>query len=360
MFILYTTEDMLYRICEKANSDCVCDIWYKIILSTKQVAIDREDINTDNQWIQILHRMGVNIYAEHEWIKSISNDNSRVLEEPTATFLLDFPAELSNVFQVKYGILCYSTAMNTQPPFFTKRGWHIDTSDIDKPKSWEALLSDLSIPSNSIVIVDRYLFSSNPGETIKDSFTNIIQILDKMLPQTLADGTLDVSIIFDFDTINFKKDRKKDGNNIDMSYLANQVNKLKKDINRPYAYSISLISINSNCLNYDITHNRKIFSNYYLIGAEHKIKAYNSHKETCTQVLSFSYIFSEGLNNNDRSTIPEKTKDNTINRIKEIIKSELNAKEPSMQIYRNGREIRIKEYSNVLLTNAKYRNTNTN
>lgn len=348
MFILYTTEDMLYRICENANSDCVLDLWYKIILSTKQVAIQKGQIDTENFWIQVLHRMGVSIYAEQEWIDSVCADNKTVLEEPTASFLLDLPSNLTQNLQSNYGIACYTTGTTPVMPFFANRGWHVDTTDSDKEKSWEALLGDLAIPSNSLVIVDRYLFSSNPGETIEDSFTNLIQILNRLLPQSMASGVLDVSIIFDFDSINFKKDKKPDGTEIDMPYLAKRINKLKKEVNRPYAYNISLISINANCLNYDKTHNRKIFSNYYIIRAEHKIKAYNEKKRAlCDQELTFSYIFSDGLN--DRSSIPEKSKESTIKTLQEILLSESKAIKPSMLIYRNGQNIPISEYSNVLL-----------
>ena len=348
MFILYTTEDMLYRICENASSDCVLDLWYKIILFTKQVAVRKEQIDTTNPWIQVLHRMDVKIYAEEEWLEEVSANNQLVLEEPTASFLLDLPSDISLNLQNNYGIACYTTGATPDMPFFANRGWHIDTADSEKEKSWEALLGDLAIPSNSIVIVDRYLFSSNSGETIEDSFTNLIQILNRLLPQSMASGVLDVSIVFDFDTINFKKDKKPDGTEIDMPYLAKRINKLKKEINRPYAYNISLLSINASCLNYDKTHNRKIFSNYYIIRAEHKLKAYNEKKRTlCDQELTFSYIFSDGLN--DRSSVPEKSKGQTIKALKELIDSEAKAIKPSMMIYRNGQNIPISEYSNVLL-----------
>lgn len=348
MFILFTTEDMLYRICENANSDYVLDLWYRIILSTKQVAIRKEQVDTTNPWIQVLHRMDVDIYAEQEWIEKVSANNQLVLDEPTASFLLDLPSDLCQNLQKNYGIACYTTDATPVVPFFANRGWHIDTADSDKEKSWEALLGNLTVPSNSMVIVDRYLFSSNPGETIEDSFTNLVQILSRLLPHSMASGVLDVSIVFDFDAINFRKDKKPDGTEIDLPYLAKRINKLKKEINRSYAYNISLLSINANCLNYDKTHNRKIFSNYYIIRAEHKIKAYNERKRAlCDQELTFSYIFSDGLN--DRSSIPEKSKDNTIKTLKEILQSESKAVKPSLLIYRNGQNISISEYANVLL-----------
>ena len=352
MFILYTTEDMLYRICENASSDSVLDLWYKIILSTKQVAIQKNQIDTENTWIRVLHRMGVSIYTEQEWLENVVADNQHVLEEPTASFLLDFPSNLLKKLQNNYGIACFDAKSITSSPFFTNRGWHVDTDDDDKVKSWDALLGDLAIPSNSIVIVDRYLFSSAHGESIEDSFTNLKQILEKLLPISMAPDILDVTIVYDFDTINFKKDKKLDGSEIDMPYLAKRINKLKKEISRPYAYNISLISINSKCLNYDTTHNRKIFSNYYIIRAEHKIKSYNEKgKSLCYHALTFSYIFYDGLY--DISSIPEKSKDSTIKAIQEIIKSESKAIMPSMIIYRNGQHIPITEYSNVLLSGTE-------
>ncbi len=346
MFILYTTEEMLYRICQEASSEPIYDLWYRIILSTKQVAIDKQQVNTQNEWIQVLHKIGVKIFTEQEWLERVFQDNDLVIEEPTASFLLDLSQEHINNLRDKYGMACYATNSLDKPPFFSNRGWHINTSDPDQEKSWNALLSGLSIPSNSIIILDRYFFSSNAGESIEDSFTNLRQILELLLPPTSKNGLLDVSIIFDFGTI---KDKKLDGGDLDMAYLAKRINKIKKDINRPYAYNISLISINANCLNYEKTHNRKIFSNYYIIRAEHKLKAYNERRGAlCDQELTFSYIFSDGLY--DRSTIPEKTKDQTIKTLQEIIKSELKAIEPQMEIYRNGKRIPISDYTNILLS----------
>ena len=107
MFILYTTEDMLYRICENASSDCVLDLWYKIILSTKQVAVQKEQIDTTNPWIQVLHRMDVKIYAEEEWLEEVFANNQLALEEPTASFLLDLPRDISQNLQNNYFLLKY-------------------------------------------------------------------------------------------------------------------------------------------------------------------------------------------------------------------------------------------------------------
>ena len=343
---------MLYRICEKASSNSIFDSWYKIIINTKQVALSTNELDTDNPWIQHLHKIGIAIYTEQEWLDNLVTNYNMVLEEPTAAYMLDIPKSVCDKLLQDYGVLCFPVDSNVPAPIFINRGWHIDTSDPDKEKSWNALLSDLSIPSNSIIIVDRYLFSSGVGETIEDSFFNLHQILELLLPQTINNGILDVSLFFDFSSINFKKDKKPDATDIDMAYLAKRVNKIKKDIKRTYPFSITLVSVSSNCLNYDKTHNRRIISNYYIVRAEHKIKAYNSrNKALCDQDLSFAYIFSDGLN--DKSTIPEKSKDNTLKALKATLESaqkvENNNLAPEVEIYKNGQKIPISKYFNVLL-----------
>ena len=339
---------MLYRICENASSNDALDCWYKIIVNTKQVALSTNELDITNTWIQQLHKMGITIYAEKEWLDKMFSSNDIIIEEPTAAYMLDIPQSACDKLKHDFGVLCYSTDKTISIPIFTGRGWHIDTSDTDKEKSWKALLSDLSIPSNAIIIVDRYLFSSSAGETIEDSFFNLKQILELLLPQSINNGIFDVSLFFDFSSINFNKDKKPDGTTIDMAYLAKRVNKIKKDINRAYPFSLSLISVSSNCLNYDKTHNRRIISNYYIVRAEHKIKAYNERRgPLCNQDLSFSYIFSDGLY--DRSTIPEKSKDSTLNALKETLESAQKAKNPEVIIYRNGQKIDISDYTNILL-----------
>lgn len=348
MFILYTTEGMLYHICQEANSNSVCKTWYQIITKTKQVAIDKDEYDVTNEWVQQLHRMGVKIYSEKEWLDRVREDNRSILEEPTAAYILDIPESEAQFLNKEYGVWCQSILKDLESPIFIEPDWYIETSDETKEKNWNALLSGLSVPTNTIILLDRYLFSSESGENIEDSFTNIKQILNLLLPKKVAGNILDVSIIFDFEKINFKKDKKPDGTDITMAYLAKRINKLKGEIKREYPYNISLISISRNCPEYDKTHNRRILSNYYLVTADHKLKAYRENKALCEQNLTFLYIFSKGLVN-PRSSMPEVTRHNTIGYIKKILEAEKKAKKSEVIIYRNGKEISISEYSNTLL-----------
>ena len=301
MFTLYTTEDKLTELCLEGEE------WFDIIRKQKTIYIcndsDNKEWDVTNATLVALHRF-THIEVDNELLEDIKEDNSKVLELVNPAYILDFKAEEAKSIEEKYGVIFLPTS-NTPRPVLAKRGWDIDTTDENKPNTWDYFLDGNRVKFNSLVIVDRYFFS----KSIEDSLFNLRNILIKLLPNTMHKFT--VSIVFD-------KSQVDDG--ISMQNLATKVNKLKKGILGKTSFDIELISIDSDCYKYSETHDRFIISNYFVINATHQIKAFNEKKEAlCAQSLKFDYLYSKGIEDGDISSTPEVSQDRVLKALCEAL-----------------------------------------
>ena len=301
MFTLYTTEDKLTEFCLEDGT------WYDIIRNQKSIFVcndSGEDIwDETNSFLMNLHRSGIEIEVDNELAENIKNDTKNVLELVNPAYVLDYPEHEAAEISKKYGVIFLPT-QNTPDPAIAETGWTLDTSDDSKEQSWEFFLSGIKTKYNSLVIIDRYFFSSEYGESMEDSIFNLRSILNILLPKEQM-HKFTVSIIFDI--------TKAD---VGMQELSTKVNKIKKTLVNHTTFDMELISIDSNCYNYDKTHDRFIVSNYFVIDATHKIKAFKIDKTVLTeQNIHFKYLYSEGIRDNDKSSKPEVSQDRILKAI---------------------------------------------
>ena len=302
MFTLYTTEDKLTELCIEGAE------WYDIIRNQRTIFVcnDSDDDVWDvtNPVLLSLHRSGTSIKVDNELLEEIKEDKSKVLELINPAYILDVKEDEARTIEEKYGVIFLPTN-NTPKPVVAKRGWDIHTSDDSKPKTWNFFLNGNKVKFNSLVIVDRYFFSSQVGETFEDSLFNLRSILNVLLPSKPM-HKFTVSIIFDLSASDFAT----------MQEIATKVNKVKKTIVGKTPFTLELMSIDSNCYKYEETHDRYIISNYFVINATHKIKAFNSsEKALCGQRLFFDYLYSKGIEEGDLSSIPEVSQDRVLQAI---------------------------------------------
>lgn len=305
MFAIYTTEEKLIELCLEGAE------WYDVIRNQRTIYVCNDSNNDEwditNPTLMALHRAGTSIEVDNELLVEIKKDKSKVLELVNPAYILDFKEEEAKAIEEKYGIIFLPTK-NTPKPILANRGWEIDTTDSNKPKTWDFFLKKNKVKFNSLLIVDRYFFTSQPGETIDDSFFNLRAILNILLPSNNIQQ-FTVSIIFD--------ENKAD---LPMSDLATKVNKIKKSFIGKTPFTLELISIDSNCYKYEETHDRFIISNYFIINATHKIKAFNLNKKSlCSQKLIFDYLYSKGIEVDDISSTPEVSQDRVLKAVCESI-----------------------------------------
>lgn len=295
MFTFYTTEDKLTELCLEGVT------WYDIIRNQRTIYVcndsDEEEWDISNEILLNLYRGGVEIEVDNEVAEDIKKDTKNVLELVNPAYILDYSEQEATEISRKYGVIFLPT-QNTPEPAIAETGWTLDTSDDSKEQSWDFFLSGIKTKYNSLVIIDRYFFSSEYGESLEDSKFNLRSILNILLPKEQM-HKFTVSIIFDIT----KADKE-------MQELATEVNKIKKTLVGHTSFDMELISIDSNCYNYDKTHDRFIVSNYFVIDAAHKIKAFRTDKTVLTeQNIHFKYLYSEGIRENDKSSKPEVSQD---------------------------------------------------
>lgn len=295
MFTFYTTEDKLTELCLEGGT------WYDIIRNQRTIYVcndsDEEEWDISNEILLNLYRGGVEIEVDNEVAEDIKKDTKNVLELVYPAYILDYSEQEATEISRKYGVIFLPT-QNTPEPAIAETGWTLDTSDDSKEQSWDFFLSGIKTKYNSLVIIDRYFFSSEYGESLEDSKFNLRSILNILLPKEQM-HKFTVSIIFDIT----KADKE-------MQELATEVNKIKKTLVGHTSFDMELISIDSNCYNYDKTHDRFIVSNYFVIDAAHKIKAFRTDKTVLTeQNIHFKYLYSEGIRENDKSSKPEVSQD---------------------------------------------------
>lgn len=295
MFTFYTTEDKLTELCLEGGT------WYDIIRNQRTIYVcndsDEEEWDISNEILLNLYRGGVEIEVDNEVAEDIKKDTKNVLELVNPAYILDYSEQEATEISRKYGVIFLPT-QNTPEPAIAETGWTLDTSDNSKEQSWDFFLSGIKTKYNSLVIIDRYFFSSEYGESLEDSKFNLRSILNILLPKEQM-HKFTVSIIFDIT----KADKE-------MQELATEVNKIKKTLVGHTSFDMELISIDSNCYNYDKTHDRFIVSNYFVIDAAHKIKAFRTDKTVLTeQNIHFKYLYSEGIRENDKSSKPEVSQD---------------------------------------------------
>jgi hypothetical protein len=295
MFTFYTTEDKLTELCLEGGT------WYDIIRNQRTIYVcndsDEEEWDISNEILLNLYRGGVEIEVDNEVAEDIKKDTKNVLELVNPAYILDYSEQEATEISRKYGVIFLPT-QNTPEPAIAETGWTLDTSDDSKEQSWDFFLSGIKTKYNSLVIIDRYFFSSEYGESLEDSKFNLRSILNILLPKEQM-HKFTVSIIFDIT----KADKE-------MQELATEVNKIKKTLVGHTSFDMELISIDSNCYNYDKTHDRFIVSNYFVIDAAHKIKAFRTDKTILTeQNIHFKYLYSEGIRENDKSSKPEVSQD---------------------------------------------------
>lgn len=305
MFTLYTTEDKLTELCLEGGT------WYDIIRNQRTIYVcndsDEEEWDISNEILMNLYRGGVEIEVDNELAEDIKNDTKSVLELVNPAYILDYSEQEATEISRKYGVIFLPT-QNTPEPAIAETGWTLDTSDDSKEQSWDFFLSGIKTKYNSLVIIDRYFFSSEYGESLEDSKFNLRSILNILLPKEQM-HKFTVSIIFDIT----KADKE-------MQELATEVNKIKKTLVGHTSFDMELISIDSNCYNYDKTHDRFIVSNYFVIDAAHKIKAFRTYKTVLTeQNIHFKYLYSEGIRENDKSSKPEVSQDRILKAVCDAI-----------------------------------------
>ncbi|MCR4964896.1 MAG: hypothetical protein K6A41_04495 [Bacteroidales bacterium] len=305
MFRIYISAASLERICleEMPKEEKERNVWFTLLSKQTVLFLDKniyeelEDYN--DPLFTFSESYDINLTVSKKDFNNIINDDTEfLLSEPQGVFLLDIDKQQAQAIQEKYGILCQSTD-NLRECDISGEEHKIALFKDNYEYSWKDLFNNgLKVPSNSLIIVDRYIFGwegkYKSGYT--DGIENIKQILRCILPKSLS---CDYHVLVLFDE-NASTDRNYKRENV-----VRQLDEfIKLELRKPYNIIIELFSVSGSCFNYDATHDRRIISNYFIITVDHLIKAFkNDGCPICNQDLRIEYVYSHGLYDNSSPAV---------------------------------------------------------
>lgn len=327
MLSIYTTEDIISAIYKDGEDKYTA--WYDLITKNRpnlKVLLDENtDYDTDdyNPVYMLKKDFDINVEPEYaevvgesSYLASIANMQQKSVADPCAIFILNIDKETAKQISDKYGVICHS--FNEPPidcPLFQDGGEKCINKD-EKCQGWQELIvENITIPSNSLIFIDRYLFSEDRNSKIDDGIENITEILQKALPK---DCGVEFHILFIFDA-------SKIPDNVTFQDISTKLNKIKKKLNKSYTIVIETLSVCKQNFKqgydylYEKTHNRRILSNYYIIRVEHSLKAFKDNKGLYTQTLWLDWAVSKGVVRQLRSDTPAKALYKTIKEIRTVV-----------------------------------------
>lgn len=270
------------------------NIWFNIFtnqkviyVSSKEEEKEEEDISQEYQednTLQILsNSYGVQVKDASQYIKDIPKNHQLVTQYRNGIFLLDISPEDAAKIQQDYGVICQSV-QNMDTTVLIDEGLKYSPEEDDKKYTWYYMLGRISpehIPSNHLIMIDRYLFANS--SKLESTLDNIFYILDAMLPHNELKRPYKVTIFYG---------EQKEGNGIGISQAAKEVYNIIPDLKRPYTINVEVIYLTHICDLYKPFHNRRILTNYTITQLEYRLNALEDEKSTCQQTVTPQRLFS--------------------------------------------------------------------
>lgn len=309
MFGIVSTVSVLEKVI-KENS-----IWRKIIESSRGIYVYK-DKPIEQEEVVLLSQSGKISVDE-----SIKDFPSATLFEkyPECAFIMDgIDQNTATLIQSRYGVIC-------QPVNDLDSGilTHIDPDHFellsnDRGYGWKRICEGLTtprIPSNCLIINDRNIFANDyPAQDKTPGLDNLEKILDSLLPLTFSEGLSGDNVVPYHVLVNCELSTLHDGYNT----FATRINKIKRQLNRPYPIVIEFIALKRDNDFFNETHNRRIYSNYFTISCDHKLAAFSGNTSRCSQSLDVLKLFSKI--EKVKSDQPVKGHDSFINKMRESVK----------------------------------------
>lgn len=321
MFKIYIDYDKMYSICLEQDDS---DTWYKILCKQQSIninhAVDDEEFYSEDNPLLIFSQMNdIQFNDASSYMNEVIKDNAKVLEQPCGAFILNIDSAKANEIQRRFGVICQSAEENNAR-LLTIGDINLGMVDTRKTYTWAGRMPlGKEVPSNSLILIDRYLFGSVDDETLQDSYDNIRDIMDAFMPESF-DSEYHICIIFDANCIQdrdiktllesdkstyFTNDERKKA----FAKISTKVNKIKKDFMDKHGYPITLEILScgrEDKRSYKKIHDRRIISNYFYVTAAHKLKAFRNGRPILKQTINLFSLYAKGLVDH-LSDVPEFT-----------------------------------------------------
>ncbi|MBR1682015.1 MAG: hypothetical protein IJ767_05705 [Bacteroidaceae bacterium] len=220
----------------------------------------------------------------------------QLLQHPSSLYVLDVPILEAERLQKSYGVCCVGGEHPSIATLIDTNDEHTTNDGEPLGQGWATALQSLrGVPSNALLLSDRYLFT-NVSAGKGNGIANVHAILDVLLPQRFL-GEYHVTIVFDVEKIH---------TTYTFNDIVARLERVKQSLHRDYPIMMEVLGISEDCPVYTKLHNRRIVSNYYIVKAEHRLAAFNGNIATSQQTITPQVLFTvDSLNGH--STPPLKS-----------------------------------------------------
>lgn len=308
MFNIYADLNILSVIAQSHSSQSPSKL-FQIMKELKTIHVSSTPSSSNDSIAQhFADQYSIQLnFSQSSYIRSLPTNPELTLQHPSSLFLLDIPTTDAASIQSSYGVFCLGNQQLDIPQLIDTND-EISTSDGEQlPGGWTSALRSLSaIPSNAILLTDRYLFAHN-NPRAGEGLSNVRAIMDALLPQHFSAHYF-VTIVFDLQNIH---------PSLTFNNIAIRLNRLKSSLKRNYPIHIEVLAITPDCRIYSKLHNRRIISNYFLVKVEHKLAAFNGDRATSLQTITPQALFTDDSLLN-HSTPPLKSIDQMLAAIRDF------------------------------------------
>ena len=218
----------------------------------------------------------------------------KVLNNPSALYILDISPADALAIQRMYGVMCLSSSAPDITPLIDVNDEHTTEKRVSLGRGWDSVLDSVEhLPSNALILNDRYLFKTT-NAVYGNGFDNIRSILTELLPREL-NTKYHIAVIFDRDEIdplyNFNS-------------IAKRLNDIALEFKKPYEIVTEVLGLSEGKEIYYKFHNRRIVSNYFVVKMDYTLAAFNKTEGTSEQTIIPQVLFTEdSLNKNSSAPL---------------------------------------------------------
>ena len=312
MFNIFIAEPILKHVIEAEGKkpEASRSYLYKMMRMKLMKKIYVSADTPDYAWAKMLeekHKIKAD-YSKSDYIRSIKDHPETVLQNPSSIFILDIPLADAIKIQTSYGVICLCGENANINRLIDVNDEQTIGDQESLGNGWSTVLKSLKgIPSNALLLTDRYLFSGYYPK-VGNGVDNVLNILDTLLPEKFL-GEYHVTIVFDNDNKNEKY--------TSFNEIVAQLSNVRLALHRDYPINMEILGITPDSEVYNDLHNRRIVSNYFIVKVEHKMAAFDKNVSTCEQTITPQVLFTvDSLNQN--SSPPIKAIDHVIAAIRKF------------------------------------------
>ena len=242
---------------------------------------------------KLLNKQPVQLLKEDD-TKRYKAHPEKVLNNPSALYILDISPADALAIQRMYGVMCLSSSAPDITPLIDVNDEHTTEKRVSLGRGWDSVLDSVEhLPSNALILNDRYLFKTT-NAVYGNGFDNIRSILTELLPREL-NTKYHIAVIFDRDEIdplyNFNS-------------IAKRLNDLVLEFKKPYEIVTEVLGLSEGKEIYYKFHNRRIVSNYFVVKMDYTLAAFNKTEGTSEQTIIPQVLFTEdSLNKNSSAPL---------------------------------------------------------